>query len=228
MGWDIFISHASEDKAAVALPLKQALEQIGISVWIDIDQIKLGDSFRSKIDLGLQRCRFGVVVLSPNFFRKPWANAELDAFLNMEMSTSGQKDRISGLAQRQRRSWHVETGMASELLSPFATTHPPPPARHPAEESVWVAAHEDGLALRRELHRERCRHVAKVVGNLDALTACGLEEARSGVRQLAVVHSCVHHLATLGEFHDRSLTSPLDSFPSAGDLLLEGLTSMEH
>ena len=91
MGWDVFISHASEDKPAVAVPLKAALEQLGISVWIDIDQIKLGDSFRSKIDGGLQLCRFGVVILSPRFFEKPWAKAELDALFAMEMSASGQR-----------------------------------------------------------------------------------------------------------------------------------------
>jgi hypothetical protein len=91
MGWDVFISHASEDKANIAIPLKNALETLGISVWIDNEQIKLGDGFRSQIDRGLQSCRFGIVILSPRFFQKPWASAELDAFFHMEMSSSGTK-----------------------------------------------------------------------------------------------------------------------------------------
>lgn len=91
MGWDVFISHASEDKANIALPLTAALQQAGISVWIDTDQIKLGDGLRATIDQGLQLCRFGLVLLSPRFFLKPWAKAELDAIFAMEMSATGQK-----------------------------------------------------------------------------------------------------------------------------------------
>ena len=31
--WDVFISHASEDKSEVAIPLKLALESLGLTVW---------------------------------------------------------------------------------------------------------------------------------------------------------------------------------------------------
>lgn len=84
MPWDVFISHASEDKAAVAEPLARALEQGGISVWIDKDQIRLGDSLRRAIDHGLVHCRYGVVILSPSFFKKQWTQKELDALFNRE------------------------------------------------------------------------------------------------------------------------------------------------
>ena len=39
MGWDVFISHASEDKPKFAVPLKQALERVGISAWIAEDRL---------------------------------------------------------------------------------------------------------------------------------------------------------------------------------------------
>ena len=117
MGWDIFISHASEDKPQVAVPLKQALEEVGISVWIDIDQSNLGDSFRSKIDFGLQRCRFGVVILSPHFFRKKWAKAELDALYNMSMSASGQKRLLPVICGMTYEEVQTQSPLVAGLLA---------------------------------------------------------------------------------------------------------------
>lgn len=33
--WDVFVSHASEDKPETALPLTRALQGLGVSVWLD-------------------------------------------------------------------------------------------------------------------------------------------------------------------------------------------------
>jgi Leucine-rich repeat (LRR) protein len=82
--WDVFISHASEDKAAVAAPLAQHLTQAGLRVWLDKQEIFLGDSIREKIDEGLSRSRFGVVILSPAFFGRNWTNRELNALMSIE------------------------------------------------------------------------------------------------------------------------------------------------
>ncbi len=82
--WDIFISHASEDKDNVAFPLARLLERRGARVWFDSQEIGLGDSLREKLDEGLARSRFGVVVLSPVFLRKVWTNRELSGFLARE------------------------------------------------------------------------------------------------------------------------------------------------
>jgi hypothetical protein len=70
--------HASEDKIPVAQPLANALAALGLHVWIDESEIRLGDSLRSKIDTGLARSRFGVVILSENFFSKDWPKLELN------------------------------------------------------------------------------------------------------------------------------------------------------
>jgi hypothetical protein len=40
--WDFFISHASEDKAAVARPLAEELVRAGFRVWLDVFEIKVG------------------------------------------------------------------------------------------------------------------------------------------------------------------------------------------
>ena len=77
--WDVFLSHASEDKATVALPLTDSLRRAGVRVWLDRFQIELGDSIRQKIDQGLANSRFGVVVLSEIFLKKYWTGSELDA-----------------------------------------------------------------------------------------------------------------------------------------------------
>ncbi|MDF9716632.1 TIR domain-containing protein [Nocardioides sp. ChNu-153] len=84
---DVFLSYASEDKDEVARPLKGALEARGLSVWFDEIKIKGGLSIRQEIEKGIARARFGVVILSPDFFAKQWTQAELDALFSKKTST---------------------------------------------------------------------------------------------------------------------------------------------
>jgi len=79
--FDVFISHASEDKNAVVRPLAAALNNGGLKVWYDEFELKIGDSLRRKIDTGLAKSRFGVIVLSRSFFGKGWTNYELDGLV---------------------------------------------------------------------------------------------------------------------------------------------------
>lgn len=84
--FDVFISHASEDKDEVVHPLAHALQNGGLKVWYDEFELKIGDSLRRKIDMGLARSRFGVVVLSRSFFGKGWPNDELDGLVTRSVS----------------------------------------------------------------------------------------------------------------------------------------------
>ena len=84
MTYDVFISHASEDKEGVARPLARHLEALGLRVWLDECELTLGDSLRRKIDTGLAQSTFGIVVLSPAFFAKEWPNKELDGLVARE------------------------------------------------------------------------------------------------------------------------------------------------
>ncbi|MCD0448317.1 DUF1883 domain-containing protein [Actinocorallia sp. API 0066] len=84
--WDVFISHASEDKATVARPLRNALISHGISVWLDEAQLKIGNSLRRKIDQGIRSSRYGIVILSAPFFSKGWTNHELDGLVTRNVS----------------------------------------------------------------------------------------------------------------------------------------------
>jgi TIR domain-containing protein/HEAT repeat protein len=82
--WDVFISHASEDKAAVARPLAERLKKSGLTVWFDEHALTLGDSLREKIDEGLSQSRYGILILSTNFFAKKWPKRELEGLLTRE------------------------------------------------------------------------------------------------------------------------------------------------
>ncbi len=84
--YDVFISHAGEDKDSVVRPLAQALRDGGLQVWYDEFELRLGDSLRRKIDNGLANSRFGVVALSRSFFQKDWPNYELDGLVTRAVS----------------------------------------------------------------------------------------------------------------------------------------------
>ena len=84
MDFDIFISHASEDKDEVVRPLAEQLRHRGLRVWMDETEIKLGDSLRRSIDHGLSKSRYGLVVLSPDFLKKEWPQKELDGLVARE------------------------------------------------------------------------------------------------------------------------------------------------
>lgn len=84
--YDVFISHASEDKDAVARPLATALEAAGLTVWYDEFEMRIGDSLRRKIDYGLAHSRFGIVVISRDFIKKGWTNYELDGIVTRTVS----------------------------------------------------------------------------------------------------------------------------------------------
>ena len=59
----------------------------GLKVWYDEFTLTIGDSLRRSIDYGLANSRFGVVVLSHNFFLKEWPQKELDGLVAREIST---------------------------------------------------------------------------------------------------------------------------------------------
>mgnify|MGYP002713294280 CR=1 FL=1 len=83
--WDVFISHASEDKKFVR-DLAQALDERGVKVWYDETTLKLGDRLGESIDKGLSQSRFGIVVFSNAFFQKDWTRYELEGLINKEMA----------------------------------------------------------------------------------------------------------------------------------------------
>lgn len=84
--YDVFVSHASEDKDDVVRPLAAALSERGLKVWFDEATLRIGDSLRRGIDAGIANSRFGIVVLSPQFLSKGWTQYELDGLVTMSVS----------------------------------------------------------------------------------------------------------------------------------------------
>ncbi len=77
--YDIFLSHATEDKDDVARPLALFLQERGLRVWYDEFELKIGDNLVAKLNAGINESRFGVLVLSNSFFGKKWTRYELDS-----------------------------------------------------------------------------------------------------------------------------------------------------
>lgn len=84
--YDVFVSHAYEDKESFVDEFVEALRGQGLKVWYDTDKLKWGDSMREKIDRGLAKSKYGVVILSPNYIaeHKYWTKAELNGLFQVE------------------------------------------------------------------------------------------------------------------------------------------------
>ena len=85
IGYDAFISHASEDKDEIVRPLAGMLKEYGFRIWYDEFALEVGDSLRKSIDRGLVNSRYGIVVLSQAFFRKNWTKYELNSLVAKEV-----------------------------------------------------------------------------------------------------------------------------------------------
>ena len=85
--YDVFISHASEDKQDFVDPLVKKLQDSGIVVWYDTLEMQWGKSLREQIDNGIKRSKFAIIILSKNFFAKKWPQRELDGILAKESIT---------------------------------------------------------------------------------------------------------------------------------------------
>jgi hypothetical protein len=83
--WDVFLSYARIDGAAMAEALRSALEELGVRVWFDEVAIIPGKSQSLQMDQGLRKARAGVVLLTPAYLvGRFWTERELGALLRKE------------------------------------------------------------------------------------------------------------------------------------------------
>ena len=61
-------------------------KNLGLDVWYNEFELKIGQSLRRKIDEGLAKSRFGILFLSKSFLSKGWTNYELDGLVTMSVS----------------------------------------------------------------------------------------------------------------------------------------------
>lgn len=163
--WDVFISHASEDKDSFARPLAVALRSLGVSVWYDEFSLHLGDSLSRSIDKGLASSSFGLVVISPHFLKKPWSEYELRGLISREI----EEDRVilpiwHGVTRRQVVEFSPpladKVALKTEGLSAqdvaiqvFREVRPDLYAKHPRAELERIASGEALRDLQQEIDR---------------------------------------------------------------------------
>lgn len=86
--FDVFLSHASEDKPKVR-KLKDRLEELGVTVFFDETSIGWGDSIVSKINHGLLKSNCFIPFLSESFAKKGWPNKELNSAIAANVNRAG-------------------------------------------------------------------------------------------------------------------------------------------
>ena len=84
---DVFICHAGEDKESVVRPLARAIEEHGMTYWLDEKEIGWGESITERVNWGLSNSRCVIVVISAHSIEKPWPTRELNAVLGLEAGT---------------------------------------------------------------------------------------------------------------------------------------------
>ncbi|WP_185154185.1 toll/interleukin-1 receptor domain-containing protein [Fulvivirga sp. M361] len=75
--YDVFISHAVEDKIDIANELVRKLEDFGIKVWYSSRKLRVGSGADETIKEGLDRSRYGIALFTHNYFQKDWPEKEL-------------------------------------------------------------------------------------------------------------------------------------------------------
>jgi hypothetical protein len=76
---DVFISYASEDKAAAAA-IRESLASKGLKAWWDRERLGAGDAYDNKIRAAIEHCTLFIVVISKaterlkeSYFRQEWS-----------------------------------------------------------------------------------------------------------------------------------------------------------
>lgn len=163
--WDVFISHASEDKEAFVRPLAASLARLGVKVWYDEFSLRVGDSLSRSIDRGLAESRYGIVVVSPHFIAKPWTDYEFRGLIALEIERgrvilpiwhSVNRTQVSAfsptLADKQalRTDRATAETIAIQLLREI---RPDLYEKHPRSELEQLASGEAFVQLQQELER---------------------------------------------------------------------------
>ncbi len=118
--FDVFISHAHEDKDSFVRPLAHALAARRLRPWYDEFTLRPGDSLRRSIDYGLLTSQAGIVVLSPGFFAKRWTAYELDGLVQLHV---GSPEQVAGSERSSRiiPIWHdVDSATVTKYSPPLA------------------------------------------------------------------------------------------------------------
>jgi hypothetical protein len=161
--YDLFISHAGEDKQDTVEPLRAGLIAAGVTSWYDTDEMIVGDHVLQSIVRGIGNCAMGVVVLSPSFFKKSWTITELSLFLSHEKERLFVLPVLHGMSINDLRE--KLTALNANLALEVATM-PPNDDPKPALEKLHAAQ-----KLLASLDEQRAaRRIASTEDGLDRVT----------------------------------------------------------
>ncbi len=112
----IFISHATADDAFVR-DLRQALESLGLSVWVDSRNLRGGGKLAREIEQAIEAARQVIVVLSPRTINSPWVRKEIRKALEVEKQRDDDEYRmipllLPGVEPRALELWFDEEPLA--------------------------------------------------------------------------------------------------------------------
>ena len=209
MNYDLFISHASEDKADFVGPLVGALEDRGLRVWYANREISLGDDFRAKMDEGLASSSFGVVIVSPSF-RKYWPEAELSALFTRESVLGGKRilPVVHAMTREEvARSWPLLAARAAAYSSEGVEA---------VAEKIAAAVRQGGAPRVHGVSRlygtprtlsvqfvgrdQELAQLQKLLQDSDAVRIAASVEGLAGIGKTELALQLVHQLAGAGAF----------------------------
>lgn len=132
--FDIFISHAREDKAEIARPIYEACARAGLKAFLDEEHIGWGESFTKKINTALGAARTVVAVVSSHSVSKDWPILEVNTALALEVSGDkrvvpvlvGNPD-LSKLPLIRGKNWIVWRGDAEMIARELKSILQPAP-----------------------------------------------------------------------------------------------------
>ena len=165
--WDVFISHASEDKAAFVRGLAAALTALGVSVWYDEFTLRPGESLSRSIDRGLSGSTYGVVIVSHAFMAKRWPEYELRGLVSRELSEDRviipiwygvSRDDVMAFSPTLADKLAVDArgaGIEDIAIRILKVVRPELYERHPRRELEQLASGEAAQQLRHELDRAK-------------------------------------------------------------------------
>jgi hypothetical protein len=143
--YHFFISHASEDKESWAKPLQIELEELGCQVWIDDEQIEVGDNLIQQLNQGLRESKYIVAIISRSWLQKKWSKAEGNAALyqTITRTINDSHGRILPI-----RHGITQEALASEvpLLGPVLTLSTETPVRRLAAALVRAVSRPEQRA----------------------------------------------------------------------------------
>ena len=145
--FEIFISHAREDKALIARPILEACARHGLKAFLDEEHIGWGESFTKKINTALGAARTVVAIVSSNSVDKEWPLVEVNTALALEVSGQkrvvpvmvGQPD-LTKLPLIRTKNWLVWDGDANRVALKLKDLLKPPPEVAPERGSTTKAA----------------------------------------------------------------------------------------